>query len=94
MMEEEDVLPEATGSTKRRRDEISRVRRQRRKEDDIGRRNEDTHPQYHGVYKIQRDSIPKIGTETNKRKTIGKRWISGRKSHRWCFATESWRFIR
>ena len=35
MMEEEDVLPEATGSTKRRRDEISRGRRKRRKEDDI-----------------------------------------------------------
>ena len=35
MMEEEDVLPEATGSTKWRRDEISRGRRKQRKEDDI-----------------------------------------------------------
>ena len=35
MMEEEDVLPEATGSTKQRRDEISQGRRKRRKEDDI-----------------------------------------------------------
>ena len=30
MMEEEDVLPEATGSTKWRRDEISRGRRKQR----------------------------------------------------------------
>ena len=42
MMEEEDVLPEATGSTKRRRDEISRGRRKRRKEDDI-RQDEGRH---------------------------------------------------
>ena len=35
MMEEEDVLPEATGSTKQRTDEISRGRRKRRKEDNI-----------------------------------------------------------
>ena len=35
MMEEEDVLPEATGSTKRRRDEISRGRREQRKEYNI-----------------------------------------------------------
>ena len=35
MMEEEDVLPEATGSTKRRQDEISRGWRKRLKEDDI-----------------------------------------------------------
>ena len=36
MMEEENVLPEATGSTKQRRDEISRGRRKRRKKDYIG----------------------------------------------------------
>ena len=35
MEEKEDVLPEATGSTKWRRDEISRGRRKWRKEDDI-----------------------------------------------------------
>ena len=35
MMEEEDVLCKATGSTKQRRDEISRGRRKRQKEDDI-----------------------------------------------------------
>ena len=35
MMEEEDVLPEATESNKQRRDEISRGSRKRRKEDDI-----------------------------------------------------------
>ena len=35
MMEEEDVLPEDTGSTKGRRDEISRGLRKRRKEDNI-----------------------------------------------------------
>ena len=35
MMEEEDVLPKATGSTKRRRNEISRMRRKGWKEDDI-----------------------------------------------------------
>ena len=58
-----------------------------------GRRNEDTPPQYHGVYTIQRDSIPKIGTKISKRKMIGKHQISGRKSHRWCFIKESWRFI-
>ena len=35
MMEEEDILPEDTGSNKQRRDEISRGQRKRRKEDDI-----------------------------------------------------------
>ena len=35
MMEEENVLPKATGSTKRRRDEISRGQRKQRKEDNI-----------------------------------------------------------
>ena len=35
MMEEEDILPEAIGSTKWMRDEISRGLRKRRKEDDI-----------------------------------------------------------
>ena len=35
MMEEEDVLPRATGSNKQRRNEISRGRRKRRKEDNI-----------------------------------------------------------
>ena len=35
MMEEEDVLPEAAGSNKRRRDEISQGQRKRRKEDNI-----------------------------------------------------------
>ena len=35
MKEEEDVLPEAIGSIKLRRDEISRGRRKRRKEDNI-----------------------------------------------------------
>ena len=35
MMEVEDVLPKATGSTKWRRDEISRGQRKRQKEDDI-----------------------------------------------------------
>ena len=35
MMEEEDVLPEATGSTKWRQDEVSRGRRKQQKEDDI-----------------------------------------------------------
>ena len=34
-MEEEDVLPEATGSTKRRQDKVSRGWRKRPKEDDI-----------------------------------------------------------
>ena len=34
-MEEEDVLPEATGSTKLRQEEVSRGRRKRQKEDDI-----------------------------------------------------------
>ena len=58
------------------------------------RRNKDTQLQYHGEYKIQRDSIPKIGMKTSKRKMIGKCQISGRKSHRWCFTMESWRFIR
>ena len=35
MMEEEDVLPEAIGSTKWRGDEVSRWQRKRRKKDDI-----------------------------------------------------------
>ena len=35
MMEEEDVLPKATRSTKRRRDEISRGQRKRQKEEYI-----------------------------------------------------------
>ena len=35
MMKEEDVLPKATGSTKRRRDEVSRGQRKWRKEDDV-----------------------------------------------------------
>ena len=35
MMEEEDVLPEATGSTKGKRNEISRGGRKQRKEDNI-----------------------------------------------------------
>ena len=35
MMEEEDVLPKATGSTKRRRDEISRGLRKLKKEYNI-----------------------------------------------------------
>ena len=96
MMEEEDILPEDTGSTKQWRDEISRGRRKQRKEKKTisGRRNEDTRPQYHGGYKIQRDSILKIGTKISKRKTIGKCLISGRKFQRWCFITEYWRFIR
>ena len=36
MMEEEDILPEATGSTKRRRDEISRGQRKRQKAGEMG----------------------------------------------------------
>ena len=59
-----------------------------------GRRNEDTHLQYHRGYKIQKDSILKMGMKTSKRKRSGKCQISGRKSHRRCFAMESWRFIR
>ena len=35
MMEDENVLPEAEGSTKRKRDEVARGWRKRRKEDDI-----------------------------------------------------------
>ena len=35
MMEDEDILPEAEGSTKRKRDEVARGRRKRWKEDDI-----------------------------------------------------------
>ena len=35
MMEDKDVLPEAEGSTKRKRDEVARGRRKRQKEDDI-----------------------------------------------------------
>ena len=35
MMEDKDVLPEAEGSTKRKRDEVAQGRRKRRKEDDI-----------------------------------------------------------
>ena len=35
MMEEEDFLPEAAGSTKRKRDEVTRGQRKRRAEDDI-----------------------------------------------------------
>ena len=35
MMEEKDVLPKAKGSTKQRRDEISRGRKKRRKKDHI-----------------------------------------------------------
>ena len=45
MMEEEDVLPEATGSTKWRRDEIFLGQRKRKKTIS-GRRNKDTHLQY------------------------------------------------
>ena len=94
MMEEKDVLPKATGSNKKRRDESPKGGENEGKKTISGRRNKDTHLQYPGGYKIQRDSIPKIGTKTSRRKTIGKHQISGRKSHRWCFATKSLRFIR
>ena len=69
MMEEKDVLPEATRSTKPRGDEISRGQKKRRKEDNIGPEKHDICPQYPREYKIQRDSVPKIGTKFGKKKT-------------------------
>ena len=86
MMEEEDVLPEATGSTEGGENQGKKMI--------SSQRNKETCLQYHRGYKIQRDFISKIGMKISKRKTIGKCQVSGRKSHRGCFATESWRFIR
>ena len=88
IMEEKDVLPEATRSTKPRGDEISRGQKKRRKEDNIGPEKHDICPQYPREYKIQRDSILKIGMKFSRKRISGKRQISGKKSHRWCFVTE------
>ena len=85
MMEEEDILPEATGSTKRRRDEISGGWGKGWKEDDIQPdKHVYIHPKYLREYKIQRNSILKIGMKFSRKKTSGKRQISGSESHRWC----------
>ena len=89
MMEEEDVLPKATGSTKQRRDEMSPEGGENgRRKMTSCLRNVDIRPQYLGEYKIQRDSILKIGMKFSRKKTNGKDQISGREYHRWCFMTE------
>ena len=85
MMEDKDVLPEAEGSTKRKRDEVAQVQRKRRIS---GLRNMDIFPQSLGEHKIPRGSILKIGMKFSKKKTNGKRQISGRESYRCCLAAE------
>ena len=40
-------------------------------------------------HKILRDSIPKTGMKTNKKRMSGIHQTNSRRSHRWCFATES-----
>ena len=74
-------VPKATGSTKQRRDEISRVRRKRQKEDNIELEKQGICPQYPEEYKIQRGSILKIWMKFSKKKTSGKHQISGKESH-------------
>ena len=77
VMEDEDVLPEAAVSTKRKQDEVA-----------WGRRNVDIRPQYLGEYKIQKDSFLKIGMKFSRKKTNGKHQISGNESYGWCFVVE------
>ena len=44
---------------------------------------------YPGGRKILGDSIPKTGMKTNKKRMSGRHQTNFRRSHRWCFATES-----
>ena len=44
---------------------------------------------YLGGHKIPRDSIPRTGMKTNKKRMNGRHQTNSRRSHRWCFATES-----
>ena len=88
MMEEEDFLPEAAGSTKRKRDEVTRGQRKRQKEDDIRPEKRGHCPQYLGEYKIQRDSILNVRMKVSREKTNGNHQRSGKASYRWCFAAE------
>ena len=76
MMEEEDVLPEATGSAKQRRDEFSEGGENGERKMTSGLRN---------VTFAQ-----SISENTKSRGILclsnGKHQISGRESHRWCFS--------
>ena len=84
-MEEEDVLPKATGSTKGGKMKSLEGKENSRRKMTSGLRNVDIGPQYLGEYKIQRDSILKIGIKFSRKKTNGKRQ---RISCRWCFVRE------
>ena len=52
-------------------------------------RNENILLLYFEGCKILRDSIPRTGMKTNKKKMNGRYQTNSRRSHRWCFATES-----
>ena len=91
MMEEEDVLPKATGSTKWRRDEISRGQRKQRKEDHIRPEIQEHPPTV--SRRIQNPEGFYSEDWDKDQQEDGECQIIGRKSHRWCFITESWRFI-
>ena len=81
-MEEEDVLPEDTRSTKQgeKKSPVGGENDERKITSCL--RNVDIPPQYLGEYKIQRDSILKIGMKFSGKMSNGKRQISGRESQR------------
>ena len=91
-MEEEDVLPKVTGSSKRRHGEVSRGQIKWQKEDDIQPQKRGHSPTVswriqnpEGFYSEDWNEVQfKIGMK----KTNGKHQISGRKSHGWCFMAE------
>ena len=81
MMEDKDVLPEAEGSTKQKRENGGR-----KMISDL--RNKHIRPQCLGGHKTQRASILKIEIKFSRKKTNGKHQIIGRESYRWCFVVE------
>ena len=82
MMEEEDILPEATGSTKRRRDEIFIGQRKRRKKEDIWPEKPGHSPTVSWRIKNTEGFYSEDWNEVQQ----GEDEISGRESHKWSLA--------
>ena len=87
--EDGDIFPEGLRQKKGKRDEISQGRRKRKKEDNIRAEKREHSSTLSCRLRNPEGFYSEDWMKTNKKRMNGRYQTNSKRSHRWCFATES-----